>query len=651
LRLALALLAVVLLPLPGWAQDGVGTQEPDDPSAEDIAGDLAEDGVVDPNGSAAADAGDDAPQGAAGPGAPGNGPGDSRALGMSADELRDALAIGHWVRVKGQLDRLGWFVAQELEIRQPEGEEVLIGKVGLVVKRVDRFRVFGLPIHVTERTNMQGIDWDGLRGARVKVEGHYRGPSKFSAREVTPRPGGGRDRIEGRVDAIERRGEALVLRIMAFEVLLPADALIESEDLITSLGLAPAPDVLLPPVQRDDPENYIPISIALTETLGLGIQIESKEAHERNFDLDRDKPGNKRQAQLSAKAQLVWQPSADGFALARFRWDRGRVRDQDDPNTSFRDGDVSELYGYLRQPFGGGVDLQVGRQDFDDPREWIYDENLDAVRVHVLRQDFRLELSSSTRLTESSRANRETDNWIAYLSNDDVERHLAAWVVDRRRSGEERSKPLHAGVRMLGQWLPQQSVWAELSAVRGYEEGVDLRGWAVDLGTTWDLEPYYVTLGFAHGSGDDDPFDDVDTSHRQTGLHDNNGRFGGVTSFKYYGEVLEPELSNLDVYTAGLGMRVGRRSSLDLVLHKYRLVETYQLPPGSTASSPLLNSSLRARPDGIHDDLGWEADLVLGSRELKDWDLELVLGWFSPGDAFPGADPAWVWRTQLRYRF
>ena len=31
--------------------------------------------------------------------------------------------------------------------------------------------------------------------------------------------------------------------------------------------------------------------------------------------------------------------------------------------------------------------------------------------------------------------------------------------------------------------------------------------------------------------------------------------------------------------------------------------------------------------------------------------IELVGGYFEPGNAFPGADPAWLARLQLRYRF
>ena len=565
-------------------------------------------------------------------------------------ELRAGLRVGHWVRCKGAFDDRGWFVVEALEIRPPESQETLIGAVGEVDESRGRFVLHGRPVTVDERAEWHGVDWDSLPGARVEVEGHARGPTRFAARDILLR-GAGRDRLEGRVDGLEHQGDELRLRLMDFDVLVPVDAVLGCATPLAELALAPeAVSGGRSDTQEED--DFIPASFALTDSLAFGAQAEWKESHERDLDLDATRPRDQRAASLSLKTEFTWRPHEDVFALARLRWVRARLRDENDPNTLTRDGSVSELYGAFRDPLGLGVDVIAGRQDFDDPREFVYDRNLDALRLAWRGEGVKLELSGSTVLTESSRADRETDNWIAYLSNDDTGRHLAAWVVDRRRGGADRSQPIHAGVRALGEWLPAQNVWAELSAVRGYEQDVDLRGWAVDVGTTVDVDPFYFTMGFAHGSGDPDPTDDVDESHRQTGLQDNNGRFGGVTSFKTYGEVMEPALSNLEIYTAGVGMRVGRRSSIDLVAHQYRLVETFLLDPAVYPDPPpLIDSKLRRRPDGLHTDLGWELDLVLGSRETESWDLELVLGLFQPGAAFPGADPAWVWRTQVRHRF
>ena len=76
-----------------------------------------------------------------------------------------------------------------------------------------------------------------------------------------------------------------------------------------------------------------------------------------------------------------------------------------------------------------------------------------------------------------------------------------------------------------------------------------------------------------------------------------------------------------------------------------------RIPATYPAAPSLVRSDLRAKPDGVHRDLGWEVDLVLGSRALPATHVEAVLGRFEPGDAFPDGDPAWVARLQLRFRF
>jgi hypothetical protein len=136
--------------------------------------------------------------------------------------------------------------------------------------------------------------------------------------------------------------------------------------------------------------------------------------------------------------------------------------------------------------------------------------------------------------------------------------------------------------------------------------------------------------------------DGTDGAFRQTGWQRNNGNLGGVTSFRYYGEVVDPELSNLGISTLGIGTRLGRDASIDLVWHEYRQ---------DVAEGFLRQSDLDEDPDGVHRDLGREIDWIAGLRNALGSDFELVLGWFEPGDAFPDADAAWKVSLQWRYRF
>ena len=97
------------------------------------------------------------------------------------------------------------------------------------------------------------------------------------------------------------------------------------------------------------------------------------------------------------------------------------------------------------------------------------------------------------------------------------------------------------------------------------------------------------------------------------------------------------------ILTAGAGVKPSQRSSVDLVYHHYRQ---------HRAAARLRRSVLSAVPAGRATHLGDELDLVIGVRDIPHTDIEIVLGWFRPGDAFaPGADSAFLARFELVYRY
>ncbi|MEE2664567.1 MAG: alginate export family protein, partial [Myxococcota bacterium] len=90
----------------------------------------------------------------------------------------------------------------------------------------------------------------------------------------------------------------------------------------------------------------------------------------------------------------------------------------------------------------------------------------------------------------------------------------------------------------------------------------DVQGWGLDLVATWVtnwdwapgiLRPPALSIGYAYGSGDGDTDFESFGGFRQSVLADNNGKLRGVNRFRYYGELLDPNLSNLQIVTAALG--------------------------------------------------------------------------------------------------
>lgn len=593
------------------------------------------------------------------------------------------LRVGHVVEVRGDFDADGRFVAQKLELLPADEDDILIGTVPAGDTELLSFTLLGQRVDTDELTTWNDIEKGSLAGKRIKIEGAYKGPTRFRAESIAPR-GEGRDRMGARLDEWKRVEGGYEARLMNYRVFVPDGTELEHELALEAYGLQPERVLGISDedrsLERDEDDDFGE-GFALTPTLRLQGQLEWISDAEQNFDLteagsldEEDRWDN----EGSLRFRLAWAPREDLVGIAELRYRQLYRRDEDDGvNDSEVDHEATLGETWLQwRDLGGnvGLDLTAGRQDFDDPREWLYDQNLDALRLSWIRPEWRLDLSTSTTLSDGS--NRDEDSWnaVAYLSNNDEDRNLAAYALLRevdeagtvvRNASNDRvgvdlsESSLFLGARMIGEWLPHNDSWVDFSFLTGQRDApvnqgllnvvvdeVDVSAWAYDVGTTWSppfAGPLYFTVGYALGQGASNPSE----SYRQSGYQDNSAKFGGVTTFSYYGELFEPELSNLGISTLGIGSRLAERTSLDLVYH------TYTQDEASTVFSPSpdVDANLDRQPNGADADLGWELDLILGYRRFRSWDLEIVAATFEPGPGFDEDDSAYYAKFQLRYRF
>lgn len=348
-----------------------------------------------------------------------------------------------------------------------------------------------------------------------------------------------------------------------------------------------------------------------------------------------------------------------------------------EPESGERDGDAQwrrgEMWLYSGGWFGNRVSYQIGRQNFNDGRKWWWGDDLDAVRVRYNSDHLHIELALAQQLaragTGEARLDPAEDELLRLLASatrkidsrnersvfllaqyDHSDTAPAGTLVRRELRDESDLDALWLGWRARGRWkLPNDDrpyYWLDSGVMWGEERVVDygpadadhrivdgverrrVRGAAIDLGLHWQTSlpgRLTFTAGYAVGSGDGDPGDGVDGNYRQSGLQDNDGKFRGVTGFRYYGDLLRPELSNIAISTLAAGCRFLGKNSLDLVFHTYR-----QLQP----MDEIRNARLDYDPDGIDTDIGSEINLVLGIEELTNWQLELVASRFRAGAAF-----------------
>lgn len=315
------------------------------------------------------------------------------------------------------------------------------------------------------------------------------------------------------------------------------------------------------------------------------------------------------------------------------------------------------------------IGLQLGRQNVREVREWWWDIDLDAARLYFDEGPFHAELGAGQELARFSTLQTSVDplnanvrrvfgnaSWLwasrqtlelFALNQRDASGHPALGeIIPRERQDSSDADLTWLGVRALGQRSFDEygaiKYWADWAWLTGKDRVVSfasngaasspsertVNATGFDVGLSWQaklpLRPA-LTLGFARGSGDSNVADGQDGNFRQTTLQKNKGRFFGVNRFRYYGELLRPELANLNVATAAMGISFFNNSSAELVYHRY-----WQ----SQAASRLRDVRIDASLNGQSRDVGEELDLVLGFRDLNQLDFAITGSVFRAGDGY-----------------
>ncbi len=313
--------------------------------------------------------------------------------------------------------------------------------------------------------------------------------------------------------------------------------------------------------------------------------------------------------------------------------------------------ELTEAFVILRQILGPQLYVKAGRQRFEDDREWLYDEELDAVRAEYVLPEVAFEVSASRRdlvrrdLVHDTPRDPSTNLHARVETLLSPSLEIAAFALYRHHRSRSGERPLFLGVQAAPRGDDPLRYWLEFAHVRGTHGAEDISGYGFDVGTSYRMDLRLsptATVAFAFGTGDGNRADHADHAFRQTGLQDNEVPIGGIVPVRYYGEMFDPELSNLIIPSVGLGVRPTGTTSVDLLFHRY-----WQ----EVASSSIRESQLREKPTGRSRDLGSEVDLVAGIDQIFDVGLKSAFGMFVPGRAFARSRAGFVMRAKVRYDF
>lgn len=482
---------------------------------------------------------------------------------------------------------------------------------------------------------------------------------------------------------------AIAQDIQTLQAISPPQAL-ESSSLEQPLYTGVAPFTQRP---QDDkrPEEQFTLQW-LNRPLTIGGEIETELRYREDLALGRRDDDDLRFS-LNLQLELLYRLSSHSSFYVEIDPSYQADLYAEDNDTKSRERiKLGELWLYIGGFSNQRLSLQIGRQYFGDQREWWWDKQLDAVRIQytdgTFSSQFAIGINPTTVSTENDRQAPEDEDITWLLTSADWQwakkNHLEVFFLSRfdhsvtptvgetlpeAQEDNEDAMVNWFGLRSHGRLktdnLGKLYYWLDSGIVYGRETLIDfddigndqsqvdtrlertINGWGLDIGITWDSKlPYKprLTLSYATGSGDSNPNDGIDRAYRQSGLQSNDDKFRGVNSFRYYGELLRPELANLTVKTIALGFPLLNDSSLELVYHHYTQ---------SHATDKLRNSRLRTDPQGTHRSLGSEFNIILGLEEWQQLELELIAAQFNAGKAYGpyAGETASSIELQLQYNF
>ncbi len=573
------------------------------------------------------------------------------------------LQLGTWIEAKGRMVN-GRPVVDEID-ELPRGSSDKTEKVEIIAAAkpvsATELEVVGLRFSADSETEYESADKQAIQPFQP-ADGEWlllklrNKDNAFKVRTIRKSEVREQFKVEGELSQIRAADSEIVVG----GIRLP----FQQGASIGTLGDRSSDDPLA--LFKADDQKGVPFSIQASENLFLGGSASLSYTDKEEYDLDRTTERDSASASESLNLDALWLFN-DKASYAIFEAGAGRSdTNNDNPTRADTTNESLQITrGALSLAVAERVQLLVGRTDFEDEKEWLFDRTLDGFRAIYNDSDWRVDVGAAIGRDFAAPANN-TDGTELYMSliryRMSADWWLGGYVLKREDHTAHDHEPVLFGLRSIDDPKVGLGHWAELGFARGHSRwGIndggpindevaaqveDVNGWAFDLLGRYtfdnDLRPS-LQFGYAYGSGEKDS--SSVQGYRQSGFNDNNAKLGGVTSIRYYGDVFRPELANIAILTAAASFRPLPNTSITAVYHTY-------LQDFASQTAPLNDLRIGAGsiPNGRDPNLGWELDLVFGYRAGL-LTVETILGHFEPGPAFDAQEPATKFDLTARISF
>ncbi len=294
--------------------------------------------------------------------------------------------------------------------------------------------------------------------------------------------------------------------------------------------------------------------------------------------------------------------------------------------------DIKELYLQSYELFDNRLNFLIGRKQLFDARSWWIDKSMDVVGIFNLHDLYKYQIYMGGRLNNSTLFSDDTslgtnlkhtkflmahfdDEWY-YLN------HISLFALKEKTDLYLDKKNMNwLGLRFFGdKYISEKDkirYWIDMGIDNGEYNYQSKRGFAYDIGVLYKKDINY-SFGLSYASGSKE--------YKQPIFADNKSNFlQNDVKFRYYGEFLDPELTNISILSIYAAYKPSIEKTYILSLHSYRQ---------NSLSDILHTTSYIVPTNSMQKNIGQEIDFLYQYQLSLRYKYKIIFSYFKGGNAF-----------------